>query len=85
MRSSKQVREEHKYVCKRMAELMKKGNDGPLPQDSDLYCRLYAVKSTLEWVHPLLIKTKAKGTNRLNELISHRHYMFGPTSAEINP
>jgi hypothetical protein len=85
MRSPKQVREEYKYVCKKMADLMKKGSDGPLPQDSDLYCRLGTVKNTLEWVHPLLIRTKAKGADRLNELISHRHYFLGPTFAELHP
>jgi hypothetical protein len=85
MQSPKRVREEHKCVCKKMAELMKKGSNGSLPQEDDLYGRLDAVKNTLEWVHPLLIKTTAKGTDRLNELASHRHYTFEPTFAEIHP
>jgi hypothetical protein len=69
-----------------MAEIVKKGGGHwPLQKDEDVYCRLAAVKNTLEWVHPLLIKTKAKGPDRLNELLGHRHYANGPTHAVLYP
>jgi len=82
------VRKEYKAVCRAMNELLKKGgshNPAPLPQDNDLYCRLAVVKKTLEWVHPLLIKTAAKGIDRRNELMGHRHYANGPTHAVLYP
>jgi hypothetical protein len=85
MRGPKQVREEYKYVCKVMADLLKKGPDGPLVKDEALYLRLSCVKNTLEWVHPALIKTAAKGPDRLNELMSSKHYVHGPTFAELHP
>ena len=69
-----------------MADSNKKGGGHtPLPEDSDLYCRLAVVKKTLEWVHPVLIKTTAKGANRFNELMGHRHYACGPTHAVLYP
>jgi len=34
----------------------RKGSNGPLPKDDDLYMRLSAIKNTLEWVHPGLVK-----------------------------
>jgi hypothetical protein len=69
-----------------MKDLLKKG-DGhwPLPKDSDLYCSLAVVKETLEWVHPLLIKTTAKGPDRLNELLGYSHFVLGPTHAVLYP
>jgi hypothetical protein len=69
-----------------MEALLKKGgNRTPLPQDVDVYCRLAVVKNTLEWVHPLLIKTTAKGPDSYNELMGHRHWAFGPTHAVLYP
>lgn len=50
-----------------------------------MYGRLAIVKMTLEWVHPLLIKTKAKGPDRLNELMGYRHFANGPTHAVLYP
>jgi hypothetical protein len=85
MRRPKQVRKEYKYVCRAMADLMKKGSYGPLPEDLDLYRRLGAVKNTLEWVHSALIKTRARGQNRLNELCGHKHFVMGPTHAQLYP
>jgi hypothetical protein len=88
MRSPKAIRAEYKKVCRAMDALMKKGglrSRMPLPQDQELYLRLGAVKDTLEWVHPRLIKTTAKGHGRFNELVGHRHYAMGPTHAELYP
>lgn len=85
MRRPQQVRKEYKTVCQAMRDLMKKGGRTPLPQDEGLYCRLAAVKKTLEWVYPRLIKTTAKGHDRLSELAGYRHYVMGPTHAELYP
>jgi hypothetical protein len=65
--------------------LEKAGCKTPLPEDSDVYRRLGVVKKTLEWVHPLLIKTTAKGGDRIGELLCHKHYAYGPTHAVLNP
>jgi hypothetical protein len=54
-------------------------------KDNDLYLRLSAIRNTLEWVHPTLIKTRAKGRGRTSELMLHRHYAAGPTHAELYP
>jgi hypothetical protein len=36
-----------------MKDLLKKGGGhSPLPEDSDVFCRLAVVKKTLEWIHP---------------------------------
>ena len=86
MRSPRLIRAEHKKVCQAMIDLIKKGGGHtPLPKDDDLYGRLVVVKRTLEWVHPLLIKTTAKGPDRFNELMGHKHYVSGPTHAVLYP
>jgi hypothetical protein len=88
MRSPRSVRKEHKKVCQAMKDMVKKGgrcNRTPLPKDEYMYGRLAIVKMTLEWVHPLLIKTKAKGPDRLNELMGYRHFANGPTHAVLYP
>jgi hypothetical protein len=86
MRTPRLVRKEYKSVCAAMRALDKKGGGhSPLPKDSDLYCRLAVVKNTLEWVHPLLIKTDAKGPDRLNELLGYKHFAMGPTLAVLHP
>jgi hypothetical protein len=85
MRSVQQVRNEYKAVCQAMHDLRKKGGKAPLPQDEELYCRLAAIRNTLEWVYPRLIKTTAKGNDRFTELAGYRHYVFGPTHAELYP
>lgn len=85
MRKRKGMRNEYNKVCRAMRKLARKGGGKPLPQDDELYCRLAAVKKTLEWVYPRLIKTSAKGHARLNELMGHRHYAMGPTHAELYP
>jgi len=80
------IRQEYRYVCEEMRKLAAKGGyGGPLPKDVDLYCRLAAVKKTLEWVHSGLIKTQAKGADRMNELCGCKHYVHGPTFAELYP
>jgi hypothetical protein len=84
----KAIRKEHRKVCEAMKSLLKKGgrrNRTPLPGDEYIYMRLATVKLTLEWVHPLLIKTKAKGRARYNELMGHGHFAFGPTHAVLFP
>lgn len=85
MRRPKQVREEYKAVTRAMRDLASKGKHGPLAADEELYCRLAAIKNTLEWVYPRLIKTKAKGHERLNELMGYRHFAMGPTHAALYP
>jgi len=80
------VRKEYQNVCREMDNLLKKaGCQTPLSEDSDVYCRLAVVKKTLEWVHPLLIKTTAKGPDRIGELLCHKHYAYGPTNAVLYP
>jgi hypothetical protein len=85
MAAATRIRNEYKKVCAAMDDLAKKGGHSPLPKDSDLYCRLAVVKKTLEWVHPVLIRTTAKGPDRYNELMGHRHWAFGPTHAVLYP
>lgn len=85
MRDPLAVRHEYKKVCGAMSDLAKRGGNSPLSQDEDLYLRLAAIKKTLEWVHPRLIKTTAKGHDRLNELVGHRHYAMGPTHDALYP
>jgi ribosomal protein S19E (S16A) len=88
MRSPRAVRKEHKKVCQAMKDLLKKGgrrNRTPLPNDEYIYGRLATVKKTLEWVHPVLIETTAKGADRFNELMGHKHYVNGPTHAVLYP
>ena len=82
------IRQEHKKVCRAMKDLLKKGgrlNRAPLPGDAYVYGHLATVKMTLEWVHPLLIKTAAKRPDRYNELMGHRHFANGPTHAVLYP
>ena len=81
MRSAVIIRKEHKAVCKKMAELMSDGS----PNDHELYFRLYSIKLTLEWVHPTLIKTEAKGADRRIELAGYRHFVNGPLHATLYP
>lgn len=87
MRSESFVRQEHEAACAAMKKLEKKGKRGmPLPQDTQSYMRLAAIKNTLEWVYPRLIKTTARGhAKRMNELMGHKHYVIGPTKAELYP
>jgi hypothetical protein len=88
MESPKRIRKEHKRVCQAMKVLRRRGgrfNRTPLPDDEDLYGRLATVKMTLEWVHPFLIKTMAKGADRINILIGHKHFSFGPVHAVLFP
>lgn len=88
MRSPACVKSEYRKVCQAMDDLLKKGgprNRTPLECDESLYLRLDAIKITLEWVYPRLIKTSAKGHGRLNELIGNRHYAMGPTHDTLYP
>lgn len=90
MRSAKQIRDEHRAVRAMMDELMREGeaagNHGPLPENEQLYTRLYGIKQTLEWVYPSLIKTTArKYAERRTELAGYRHYVAGPLHATLYP
>jgi len=85
MARATRIREEYKKVCQAMADLDRKGGGHtPLPEDSDVYCWLAVVKKTLEWVHPILIKTAAKRADRWDELMGHRHFVIGPTHAVLH-
>lgn len=57
----------------------------PLAEDTELYLRLAVVKRTLEWVHPLLLETEAKGSERLNALMGYSHFANGPTHSVLYP
>ena len=56
-----------------------------MPEDNELYMRLATVKDTLEWAYPRLIKTTAKGHERLSELMGYKHYVMGPTFTLLHP
>jgi hypothetical protein len=88
MRTAIAVRKEYKKACEELKTLTKKNNSAsrPRPEDEDLYFRLHAIKDTLEWVHPALIKTESKERAQRNmELIGHKHYVFGPVFATFYP
>ena len=72
MRQARVVRKEYRAVCDAMKKLHIRGTRHPLPKDEELYMRLSAIRNTLEWVHPKLIKTTAKGSDRFNELLSSK-------------
>jgi hypothetical protein len=81
------ARKEHEAASEAMRQLTKKGKGGrnPLPEDNELYMRLATVKDTLEWAYPRLIKTTAKGHERLSELMGYKHYVMGPTFTLLHP
>lgn len=85
MRTPTAVREEYRKVCEALKALEKR--DGkPLPEDEALYFRLYTIQYTLEWVHPILIKTASrKYEERRLELMGHKHYVFGPVHRTLYP
>jgi hypothetical protein len=86
MRSPKSVWQEHKKVCEAMAKIIQKGGGHlPLAEDTEVYGRLAIVRYTLEWVHPLLLKTKAKGNERLQALYGYNHVANGPTHVVLFP
>jgi hypothetical protein len=66
--ASRRIRKEHKAACEALDALMqegiKAGGLGPLPEKVGLYLRLSAVKNTLEWCEPILIKTGNYGPNQ---------------------
>jgi hypothetical protein len=88
MRNPTAVRKEYRKGCEALATLVKKG-DGtsiPRPEDRELYLRLHTIKDTLEWVHPVLIKTTSREhTQRYTELMGSKHYVFGPVHATLYP
>jgi hypothetical protein len=86
MRTATAVRKEYRKACEGMKALEKNNNGYPLATDEDLYMRLYTIKCTLEWVHPVLIKTSSRehAQNGL-ELMGHKHYVFGPVHATLHP
>jgi hypothetical protein len=84
MRSSKSVGQEHKKACAAMARIIKRGGGHmPLAEDTEVYGRLAIVKYALEWVHPLLVRTEAQGSDRLNALMGYNHIACGPTHAVL--
>jgi hypothetical protein len=86
MRTATAVRKEYRKACKGMKALEKKNHGYPLAKNEELYMRLYTIKYTLEWVHPVLIKTtNRKHAERYVELIGHKHYAFGPVHATLYP
>ena len=85
MRRLREIRKEHKNACDEIKKLERKGGGTPLPSDRRTYFQLVAVRYTLEWVHWKLIKTEAKGPNRIREIMGYRHYYAGPTFAVLYP
>jgi hypothetical protein len=86
MRSPMSVRQEYRKACEAMVRIITKGGGHmPTAEDTETYGRLAVVKNTLEWVHPVLIKTAAKGSDRLNSLTGYKHYGNGPTHAVLYP
>ena len=93
--ASRRIRKEYKAACEALDTLMqegiKAGGRGPLPEKVGLYLRLRAVKNTLEWREPILIKTGKRGPNptatcsRYQELMGYRHIAGGPVFAELYP
>jgi hypothetical protein len=86
MRTPTAIRKEYRKACEAMEALEKKNDGRPLPEDERLYFRLYTIKYTLEWVHPVLIKTTSRdhAQQRL-KLMGHKQYVFGPVHATLYP
>jgi hypothetical protein len=68
-----------------MKKLEKKGNNGPLPKDDELYMQLSAIKNTLEWVHPGLVKKRGMSHQEWFDRTSRNHFILGPTFAQVYP
>lgn len=95
MSGTRRIRKEHKAACEALNALMQEGIEagcnGPLPEKVGLYLRLSAVKNTLEWCEPNLVKTGKHGPNptatcsRFEELMGYRHIALGPVMAEMYP
>jgi hypothetical protein len=85
MRTATAVRKEYRKACEGMKALEKKNHGYPLAKDEELYMRLYTIKYTLEWVHPVLIKTSSRPPQNRLELMGHKHYVFGPVHATLYP
>lgn len=83
MRNAVAIRKEHRAVCAKMSEMMRKANGELLPEDRELYFRLHGVKQTLEWVYPSLISTPPKAHDRRVALLGHYHYVHGPMHSII--
>jgi hypothetical protein len=59
---------------------------GVLPEDGEIYSRLYSIKLSLEWVLPMLIRTpRVEGVDRRTQLMGYRHYVAGPLHALLYP
>jgi hypothetical protein len=93
--ASRRIRKEYKAACEALDALMQEersaGGRGPLPEKVGLYLRLSAIKNTLEWCEPILVKTGKAGPNptatcsRYAELMGYRHIAGGPVFAELYP
>jgi hypothetical protein len=86
MRTATAVHKEYRKVCEEMKALEKKNDGYPLAADEELYMRLYTIKYTLEWVHPVLIKTSSReSAQNRSDLMGHKNYVFGPVHATLYP
>ena len=93
--ASRRIRKEHKAACEAMDILMqegiKAGGRGPLPEEAELYLRLSAVRNTLEWCEPILIKTGEGAPESYRHLFKICRvdglpaYCRGPVFAELYP
>ena len=81
----KAIRAEHRKACAALKALIAKGTGAPLATDLNQYYQLITIKETLEWVHSVLIKTRAKRTDPqyLEELMEHKYYAHGPVDATL--
>lgn len=82
MKSAADIRKEHKAVRGILAKLIRDGKDAgyegqPLPKDKQLYLEIDAIRLTLEWVYPALVKHAERGT--------YRHLLAGPLHATLYP
>lgn len=84
MKSFASIKNEHESVCAAMKKLERTDGGFPVEGDTPLYLRLAAVKNTLEWVCPQLVKI-AKGSDRLDALMGYKHIASGPTFAQLYP
>ncbi len=85
MRTATAIRKEYRRVCEALKTLEKRDGE-PLPEDKELYFRLYTIQYTLEWVHSGLIKTTSrKPEERRIELMGHKHYVYGPVHRTLYP
>lgn len=74
MRRWRDIEREYKSVCDALSK-----HSAANPGESAVALQLMAIKKTLEWTYPRLIRTKGSGRARWRELLEHRHFVVGPT------